>query len=137
MIITKRSIILLTSMTIVFAAGIISRVFHTGFPVFDKYLGDALYAVLFYLLLSLFWKQGTPFVKTLLSCGAMIVIETFQLTGIPLKLSLSQNVFPKVVSIVLGTTFGWLDIVAYFAGILGVFLLDQFYISQQTENYKD
>lgn len=33
--------------------GISSRVFETGNPVFDKYLGDALYAILIYLLLEL------------------------------------------------------------------------------------
>ncbi len=119
------------------AAGIISRVFHTGFLVFDKYLGDVLYAVLFYLLLSLLWQRGTPVVKALLTCGSMIAIETFQLTGIPLKFRLSQNVFLKGVSIVLGTSFAWLDIVAYVAGIMGVYILDLCYISQQAENYKD
>ena len=32
----------------IIAAGILSRVIHTGWIVFDKYLGDALYAAMVY-----------------------------------------------------------------------------------------
>ena len=40
----------------IIAAGILSRVVHTGFAVFDKYLGDALYAAMVYAILRLFWR---------------------------------------------------------------------------------
>ena len=37
----------------IIAVGILSRVIHTGLVVFDKYLGDALYAAMAYSLLRL------------------------------------------------------------------------------------
>ena len=40
------------------ATGILSRVIHTGWIVFDKYLGDALYAAMVYLLISLVWHRN-------------------------------------------------------------------------------
>jgi hypothetical protein len=40
----------------IIALGILSRVVHTGFSVFDKYLGDALYAAMVYGILRL----GSP-----------------------------------------------------------------------------
>ncbi|MDP9169271.1 MAG: hypothetical protein M3N54_01525 [Acidobacteriota bacterium] len=40
------------------AAGIVSRVVHTGLRVFDKYLGDALYAAMVYAILSLYARRG-------------------------------------------------------------------------------
>lgn len=131
MIFTQRHKTLALYIIIVFIAGISSRVLHTGFLLVDKYLGDALYAVLFYLLLSFCWKKGTPLIKALLICGLMAAIETFQLTLIPLKLRFSPNVFLKAVSIVLGTTFAWMDMVFYIVGILGIYVLDRFYISKQ------
>jgi hypothetical protein len=129
-IVTKRSTMLVLSMAIVLIVGISSRIFYTGFPIIDKYLGDALYAVLFYLILSLFWGKGTPLKKASLICGVMFAIEIFQLTLIPLKFRTSPNMILKAISIFLGTQFGWLDIVAYIVGILGIYLFDRFYIHQ-------
>jgi hypothetical protein len=127
---TRRHKILILSIVIVLIVGISSRVFHTGFPIFDEYLGDALYAVLFYLLLSLIWEKGIPLAKASLIVVLMIAIETFQLTLIPLRFRLSTNIFLKVISIVLGTRFAWLDIVSYIVGILGIYLFDRFYINK-------
>ena len=127
---TRRNKILMLSIVIVLIVGISSSVFHTGFPIFDEYLGDALYAVLFYLLLSLIWEKGTPLAKASLIVVLMIAIETFQLTLIPLRFRLSTNIFLKVISIVLGTRFAWLDIVSYIVGILGIYLFDRFYINK-------
>ncbi|MCB0110903.1 MAG: DUF2809 domain-containing protein, partial [Caldilineaceae bacterium] len=61
--------------------GIFSRLVTTGFVLWDKYLGDALYAILVYLLLSLVrWRslERKAFVALLI----MVAIESFQLTGI-------------------------------------------------------
>jgi hypothetical protein len=104
--------------------GVASRVFHTGFQLFDAYLGDALYAVLFYLLLSLFWDKGVPLAKASSIMVLMILIESFQLTLIPLNFRLSSNIFLRLLSIVLGTKFAWLDLVSYAVGILAIFLLE-------------
>ena len=37
----------------IIAAGVVSRAIHTGWIVFDKYLGDVLYAAMVYLLINL------------------------------------------------------------------------------------
>ena len=115
---------LIGAIIIVVAVGVGSRLLPVGSRLFDKYVGDALYAVLFYLLLCLVWPGGTATSKAWLIMAAMVVIESFQLTGIPLQLRLSGDPLLKIVSIVLGTAFSWLDIAAYLVGILGVWALD-------------
>ena len=40
----------------IIAMGIISRLVHTGLVVFDKYLGDALYAAMVYSILRVLWR---------------------------------------------------------------------------------
>ena len=42
----------------IIAVGILSRVVHTGLLVFDKYLGDALYAAMVYTILRLSWMAA-------------------------------------------------------------------------------
>jgi hypothetical protein len=110
--------------------GIGSRVFHTGFILLDKYLGDALYAVMFYLILSLIWSGGRPLYKACLSMIFMTVIEVFQLTRIPLHLSESVNIVLRITSILLGTKFSWMDLVAYLTGIIIIFAIDYFVLSR-------
>ena len=130
MMLTKRSRHLIHCVIIVIIMGIASRVFHTGFALCDKYLGDALYAVLAYLLFSLFWRKGTPRAKASLTLLLMLAIETFQLTLIPLRFRLSSSLFLELLSIVLGTKFAWLDILAYVVGILIFFLLESYPVQE-------
>ena len=125
-IVSTRNKHLLHCIVIVVLTGIGSRVFHTGIPLFDKYLGDALYAILFYLLLCLFWEKGTPLVKASLTMLLMLAIESFQLTHIPLRFHLSSNIGLQFLAVVLGTTFSWQDILAYIVGILIFALLEQY-----------
>ena len=127
---TTRTKHMIYCIIIVLIMGILSRVVHTGSQLIDAYLGDALYAVLFYLLLSVFWRKGTPLVKASFTMVLMVLIESFQLTLIPLKFRLSSNIFLKLLSIVLGTKFAWLDLVSYAVGILAIFLLDYVYVRQ-------
>ena len=66
-------------------AGLLSRSVHTGWILFDKYLGDALYAVMVYLVLGL--TRRMPAGRTaLFAMGVMTAIEVFQLTLIPARL---------------------------------------------------
>ena len=64
----------------IIAMGILSRVVHTGSVIFDKYLGDALYAAMVYAVLRLLWRPAAVAVSTIV---VMTVIELFQLTMIP------------------------------------------------------
>lgn len=116
----------LTILIIVITVGILSRTIHTGWLIFDKYLGDALYAILAYILLSLVWPAGRPSRKAWLTVFLMVAIETFQLTHIPLNFRLSDNLILNLISILLGTKFAWLDLFAYGVGIGAVYGLDHF-----------
>lgn len=118
--------LLLSYLALVIIVGIGSRSFSTGLLLFDKYLGDALYAVMVYLILSLLWSAGTPLQKAILAAALMAGIEAFQLTQIPLQFRLSDQVILKIISILLGTTFGWLDLAAYMVGIAGIYSLEEY-----------
>ena len=96
--------------------GILSRLVTTGVVLWDKYLGDALYAILVYLLLSL-GRWRSPGRKALVALLIMVAIESFQLTGIPYQLSQRAAWLPRLVAIVLGTHFAWGDLWAYLVGI--------------------
>ena len=104
--------------------GISSRVFETGNPVFDKYLGDALYAILIYLLLGFLWDEIRPIIKLIISTIVVLMIEIFQISGIPLQLSQSDNILLRIISILIGTEFSFHDIYAYIIGLVIMYLLD-------------
>lgn len=125
-----KSVYLLIGLVIVVVSGIGSRVFHTGFSWFDKYLGDALYAVMFYLMLGLLWLGGRALYKACTVMVFMAVIETFQLTQIPLQLSQSTNMVLRIMAVLLGTEFSWIDMLAYILGITAIFLIDQFVLGK-------
>lgn len=111
---------LVISITVVILLGAGSRMVKTGLPLFDNYVGDALYAVLGYLLLTAAWRRGRPRPKAAVTAVVVIAIETFELTGIPYRFWTSGNLALRWLAVVLGTHFGWWDIVAYLMGITAV-----------------
>ena len=79
----------------------------------DKYAGDAAYGAMVSVLVAMFRERalcGTAMVAFTI-CAA---IEGFQATGLPLEWA---RTLPPV-RFVLGTTFGWYDLVAYAVGVL-------------------
>lgn len=102
------------SLCAIIAAGIGSRLAHTGVLLLDKYLGDALYAAMFYVILRA-CRKPTP--AALWAMLAMTVIECFQLTGIPAHLFSTGHPIIRLVARLLGTGFSLLDLLAYVAGI--------------------
>lgn len=105
----------------IIAAGILSRLVHTGFAVFDKYLGDALYAAMVYGILRL--VSGTK-ASAICAMAVMTALELFQLTGIPARLLGSEYLMLRALARLLGVEFSSLDLLAYGVGILGLYLLD-------------
>jgi hypothetical protein len=101
-------------MVAIVSAGLLSRVAHTGFPLLDKYLGDALYAAMVYVLLRL---TGRIARVTLWSAVAMTAMECFQLTGIPAGMLRSGYAPVRACARLLGTQFSVLDLLAYAVGI--------------------
>lgn len=104
-------------LVVIVLAGLLSRATHTGFRLIDKYLGDALYAGMVYVLLRL---SGRVERVALWAAAAMAAIECFQLTGIPAGLWRSGDPVLRVLARVLGTEFSGWDLLAYGVGILGM-----------------
>ena len=105
----------------IIAAGILSRVIHTGLPIFDKYLGDALYAAMVYTILRLF-AHGA-----IVAAWAMVImtaIELFQLTLIPAHLLASPHLAVQLTARLMGTEFSFLDLLTYGVGIGCIYWVD-------------
>jgi hypothetical protein len=94
--------------------GVLSRVAPTGFRIFDKYLGDALYAAMVYVVFRL---TGRIEHVAVWAAVAMTAIELFQLTGIAAGMFHSGSAAARVCARLLGTEFSFLDLLAYAAGI--------------------
>ncbi len=106
---------------VIIAIGILSRTVQTGFVLFDKYLGDALYAAMVYALLRVLWSRVSVIVPAAI---VMIAIELFQLTGIPARMVASGHLALYFVGRLLGTHFSFVDLLAYGVGIAGVYFVD-------------
>jgi hypothetical protein len=105
----------------IIAAGILSRVVHTGLAIFDKYLGDALYAMMVYGIFRLFARAAVSAVGAML---AMTAVELFQLTMIPAHMFASEHRIIRMCARLLGVRFGLLDLLAYAVGIGCIYLVD-------------
>ncbi len=105
----------------IIAIGLLSRLVHTGWLIFDKYLGDALYAAMVYGILRL--MVGPP-MSALFAALGMTSMELFQLTGIPAQLFASGSLVVRLIACLMGTEFSVLDLVAYAVGIAGIFVVD-------------
>jgi hypothetical protein len=104
------------------AAGILSRVVHTGLPIFDKYLGDALYAAMVYAILRFFWKAAAAAPRAM---AVMTAIELFQLTLIPAHMLASEHWLTRICARLLGVQFSFLDLLAYAVGIGCSYLVER------------
>lgn len=105
----------------IIATGILSRVIHSGLVVFDKYLGDALYATMVYTILRLLWRSASV---ALPAAVVMTGIELFQLTMIPAHMLGSEHLIIRICARLIGTEFSFLDLLAYGVGIGCVYLAD-------------
>ena len=100
----------------IIALGILSRVLPIGWPLWDKYLGDALYAAMVYALIRLFSGQSSARIASF-ALVLMTALELFQLTLIPAQLATSQSWPIHMAARLLGTYFSFLDLAAYAFGI--------------------
>jgi hypothetical protein len=86
--------------------------------VWDKSLGDALYAVAVFLVLALVLPRVRVRGLAALTFTICAALELFQLTDIPLELSHRHRIF----GVLLGTTFAWHDLACYAVGTAAVAL---------------
>jgi hypothetical protein len=115
----------------IIAMGILSRVVHTGFVVFDKYLGDALYATMVYAVLRLL---SSPAASAVCAMLVMTGIELFQLTLIPAHMLASEHLMTRICARLMGVEFSFLDLLAYGVGIGCIYLLDSFHGKAEQES---
>ena len=109
------------SLAAIITLGLLSRLVHSGNVIFDKYLGDALYAAMVYAILRLL-RPGAP--VTLWAALIMLAIELFQLTLIPAHMLSNPQLAVRLFARLLGTEFSFLDLAAYAVGIACVRLAD-------------
>jgi hypothetical protein len=115
----------------IIATGIASRVVHIGYLLIDKYLGDALYAAMFYVILRLLSPTARPRILAITTMVLMAAFELFQLTGFPAEMSTSANPLVRIGARLLGTEFGWLDLAAYAVGIAALLRLDRIMLQRR------
>jgi hypothetical protein len=107
------------ALAVTVALGLLSRLCPLGWPVYDKSLGDVLYAVAVYLALALALPRRRPALVAGLALTFCLAVESFQATGIPARYA---HLGP--VRWLLGTTFSWHDVACYGVGVAGIFGLD-------------
>ncbi|MCB1174533.1 MAG: DUF2809 domain-containing protein [Leptospiraceae bacterium] len=108
----------LTLILITIAAGLASRIIPFQSLLLSKYAGDALYAILLYLIIGLLRPRDNLPARSLAALVLVAAIECFQLTGVPLQLVQSQYLILKLFGLGLGTRFSWYDMAAYLVGII-------------------
>jgi hypothetical protein len=85
------------------------------------YIGDTLVVMLIYCFVRSF--LDTPVVTTALCVlGFAFLIEALQYFEIVKKLGLQHS---KVASVIIGTSFAWMDIYAYIAGIILIVIIEK------------
>lgn len=83
--------------------------------------GDALYAILIYLVVAFLAPRTRPAVAAVVAASLCVAIELFQLTGLPAAWAAT---FPPI-ALVLGTGFDARDIVVYLVAVAGAAFLDK------------
>jgi hypothetical protein len=106
----SKRVALLLALTV--ALGLASRKVRLGFDLWDKSLGDVLYAVAVVFALALALPRVRPVIVAAIGLAVCQAIECFQLTGVPLALARRHG----WVRLLLGTTFAWHDVVCYVLG---------------------
>jgi hypothetical protein len=113
------------SLIVVVVIGVLSRGIVVGNALFDKYLGDALYAAMLYCIVVLVWPALSMRAALCIAAALVLTIEAFQLTGLPAAMRLSGDPLLRLASIALGTEFSVRDIVAYAVGLIAIVGVDR------------
>src|SRR5215831_9922418 len=107
---------LLGALAVTVDLGLLSRLRPVGWPLYDKSLGDVLYAVAAYLTLALLLFRRPPALVALLALALCLAVEMFQATGVP-----ARYAHLTAVRWLLGTTFSWHEVACYFVGVAAAF----------------
>jgi hypothetical protein len=96
------------------ALGIASRRLPLGVGLWDKSLGDALYAVAVFLVLAFVFPAASIVRLAIAAFAVCFAIELFQRTGIPSELARTR----PWVHWILGSGFAWHDVGCYAVGVV-------------------
>lgn len=99
--------------------GLASRLHPMGWFLYDRVLGEVLYAVAAYLVLAMLLVRRPPWLIAWMAFGCCLAVELFKLTGIPAE---NQRVF--MVRWFLGMTFAWMNLGYYFIGVVLIAFAD-------------
>jgi len=99
--------------------GLASRLHPVGWFLYDRVLGEVLYAVAAYLVLAMLLARRPPWLIAGVAFGCCLAVELFKLTGIPAE---NQRVF--LVRWFLGMTFAWVNLGYYFLGVVLIAFTD-------------
>jgi hypothetical protein len=99
--------------------GLASRLSPVGWYLYDRVLGEVLYAVATYLILAMILCRKPPPFVAALALLCCLAVELFKLTGIPAD---HQRVF--LVRLFLGMTFSWVNLGYYSIGVVLIALAD-------------
>ncbi len=109
---------LLAALVVTVALGIASRRWPIGVPLYDKSLGDVLYAVAAYLGLAMALPRR-PALIAALALAWCLAVEAFQATDVPAPTPISVSC-----AWVIGTEFAWHDVGCYCVGVAAAVALD-------------
>jgi len=104
---------LLLAMAVTVALGLASRLHPMGWFLWDRVLGEVLYAVAAYLAFAMLLYRKPPILTAVLAFASCLAVELFKLTGIP---AANQHVF--LVRWFLGMTFSVVNLGYYFVGVV-------------------
>jgi Protein of unknown function (DUF2809) len=110
---------LLLAMAATVALGLASRLYPMGWFLWDRVLGEVLYAVAAYLVWAMLLFRKPPWLIAVIAFSCCLAVELFKLTGIPAE---NQNVF--FVRWFLGMTFDAVNLIYYFTGAVLIAFAD-------------
>ncbi len=102
---------LLFAMAVTVALGLASRQYPVGWFLWDRVLGEVLYAVAAYLAWAMLLFRKPPWLIAAIAFASCLAVEFFKLTGIP---AANQHVF--LVRWFLGMIFDVVNLGYYFTG---------------------
>src|SRR5262245_21715840 len=111
---------LLSALAVTVLLGLTSRLYPVGWYLYDRALGEVLYAVAAYLALALFLIGKPAWLIAALAFACCLAVELFKLTGIPAEY---QRVL--LVRWFLGMTFLWLNLGYYLIGVVVIAFADR------------
>jgi hypothetical protein len=101
------------------AFGLASRLYPTGWFLWDRILGEVLYGAAAYLAWAMLLFRKPPWLIAAIALGCCLAVEFFKLTGIP---AANQDVF--FVRWFLGMSFDAVNLIYYFTGAVLIAVAD-------------